>query len=129
MKISAIDFVVVAWITATIVLLFVFARYAWRCWREGGLLSAYAKMSFFNGLVIHHVGNLVLTIWFWVKVHRGEFTLQLLPLDAWIIIAGCSASCCGVLYKVRVFTDSAQELVITSGITLILAALSIFALY
>lgn len=125
----AIDFLIVCWITASFVLLFVFGRYSIRCWREVNVREMFARMSFFNGLVFHHIGNLTLLIWFWIKVHRGEISLQIHPTDARIVIVGCAIACFGVLYKLRIFTDSVQELVITSGLTLMLSAASLFVLH
>ena len=127
--VHVIDFLVVGWIVATIVLLFVFARYSLRCWQVGGLGDAYAKISFFNGLIIHHTGNLILLAWFWNKVHSGEISLVMNGLDTWILVIGSAIALFGVLYKVRIFTDTALEVGVTAGVTLVLSALSIFALY
>lgn len=127
--VHVIDFLVVGWIVASIMLLFVFARYSLRCWRSGGFGYAYAKISFFNGLIIHHTGNLILLIWFWNKVHNGEISLRMNGLDTVILVVGAAIALCGVLYKVRIFTDTALEVFITASVTLVFSALSIFALY
>lgn len=124
-----IDFLVVGLIVATAMLLFVFARYSVRCWRAGGWADAYAKMSFFNGLVFNHIGNLILLAWFWNKVHHGEISLHMKYVDTWILSVGSAIALFGVLYKVRVFTDSSLEVALTASATFVLSVLSLLALY
>jgi hypothetical protein len=49
--------------------------------------------------------------------------------DTFILVIGAAIALCGVLYKVRIFTDSAVEVGITAAVTLVLSGLSIFAMW
>lgn len=124
-----IDPLIVSWIVASIMLLLVFVRYTRRCYREDGWSGVYRQMKYFVGLVAHHIGNLTLLGWFWWEVHSGAISLRMSETDTVIVVAGCSFAVGGVLYKVRIFTDSAAEVAFTTIVTLVLSALSIFALY
>jgi hypothetical protein len=126
---SVIDFLMVSWIAASVVLLVVFARYGLRSLREHGARQTLANLSYFNGLIIHHTGNLVLLTWFWLKVHRGEVSIPTRSIDSWILITGTTVACCGVLYKLKIFSDSLTEIGIAVIVTLILSTLSILSLH
>lgn len=122
---NIIDFFVVSWIVSSVMLLLVFARYGYRSWNEEGPGHVYGRLSFFNGLIIHHIGNLILLSWFWFKVHQGELYVPTNTADRITIISGMAIACCGVLYKVRIFTRSAKEVAIVCAITIVLSVLSL----
>ena len=130
MEISAdtvIDFFVISWIVSSVMLLLVFARYGLQSWQDDGPRETYQKLSFFNGLIVHHTGNLILLSWFWYKAHQKEISIPTNSLDRWILITGTAVAYLGVLYKVRIFTKSTKEVVFVGLVTVVLGILSVLS--
>lgn len=123
---GTIDILLTLWASGLFVMNGLFVRYVFRLYQEDiSVTDIYDRLAIAIGMFVYQTGNLIVLCWFLFKMHLSDSS-PLDMYDPWIIILGAAISIAGVFCKIRIFSDSTKEIILTTAVLVFLSFATVF---